>query len=162
MAQADSQPNTVPTASRSTAPNSNETDYPVEIFGRLPGGFTLEQQSVHSLAHWHGRTLKAISEFAGSDDLNQDELNNFRRIARDIFKMIMAAETPSASEVAKQLMVAIEMAKAGETNVIEDILDLDHLRRLATNLTKATAPLRPTKRVGALHDAARRLAKKGK
>jgi hypothetical protein len=156
MAQATSNPNTKPlhslsAASRSTVPSSNETDYPVEIFGHLPAGFELRNQSVHLLAHWHGKTLKAISEFAGSeDDLNQNELNNFRRIARDIFEAIMATETPRASEVAKQLTVAVEMAKADETNMIEDILDVDDLRRLATNLTKATAPLHPTKRVGAL------------
>src|SRR4051794_24833986 len=123
----------------STVPNSNETEYPVEIFGSLPAGFELRNQSVHLLAHWHGKTLKAIGKFAGADDLNQDELNAFRRIARNLFEALMAAETPSAGEVAKQLTAAVEMAKADETYMIEDILDLDHLRRLADNLTKATA-----------------------
>jgi len=123
-------------------------EYPVSIFGKLPAGFTLEQEkSVHQLTYWHSKTQGVISEL----DYNADEemFAAHCTILRKIVQAVLAVETQFASEVAIQLELAVEMIDTEKTS-IEDVVDVDDLRRLATNLRKATAPLRPTKRVGAL------------
>ena len=42
--------------------------YPESIFGRLPAGFVLEQQSIHMLAHWHRKSLQEINESPATDE----------------------------------------------------------------------------------------------
>jgi hypothetical protein len=124
-------------------------EYPVSTFGKLPAGFTLERQSVYVLAQWHSKALKAISELTDDADADETEVDAACKLARDILEAILVAETHTSREVAVQLAAAVETIDH-EKSVIEEVLDVDDLRRLTTNLAKATAPLRPTKRVGAL------------
>ena len=121
-------------------------EYPVSIFGKLPAGFTLERQSVYTLAQWHSKALQAISELKG--DAAEEGMAAACELARDILEAILVAETGTAREVAVQLAAAVETIDY-EKGVIEDVLDADDLRRLTTALAKATAPLRPSWRPSA-------------
>jgi hypothetical protein len=53
-----------------TAVQNEPAEYPVSIFGKLPVGFTLEQEkSVHQLAYWHSKTQEVMSELDYNDDV---------------------------------------------------------------------------------------------
>ena len=130
-----------------TLPAEVEAEYPSSVFGRRPAGFVLEQQSIHMLAHWHRKSLKAIDESPATDE----EFSARCTLARRLLEAILGAKTRLPSEVAVQMSAAIETINAEDNNSIEEVLDVEDFRRLAANLASATAPLRPTKCVGALN-----------
>jgi hypothetical protein len=99
------------------------------------------------LAHWHRKSLQEINESPATDE----ELSTQSALARRIFEAILCAKTRLASEVAVQMAAVVATISAEKTGAIEEVLDVEDFRKLAANLLAATAPLRPTKHVGALN-----------
>src|SRR5437773_12324358 len=75
--------------------------YPAEIFGQLPDGFRLQDQSIHMLVHWHRKAIAAVERLP--EDLSDDELDAACDIARRLYAAILTAKTHGASHIALKL-----------------------------------------------------------
>jgi hypothetical protein len=122
--------------------------YPAEIFGQLPDGFRLQDQSIHMLVHWHRKAIAAVERLP--EDVSDYELDAACEIVRRLYAAILAAKTHGASHVALKLQAVLTKLDSEKSNSIEEALDVDDIRRLAAELYDAIKPSAPVKKVGAL------------
>ncbi|UPJ63512.1 hypothetical protein [Bradyrhizobium sp. 191] len=122
--------------------------YPAEIFGQLPDGFRLQDQSIHVLVHWHRKAIAAVEHLP--EDVTDYELGAACDIVRRLYVAILTAKTHGASHVALKLQAVLTKLDSEKSNSIEEALDVDDIRRLAAELSDAIKPSAPVKRVGAL------------
>lgn len=126
------------------------SDYP-EIFGKMPAGFTLEDQSIEALCHWHRRANEVIDQLS---DPSEEELNDYCGLKNRIFGTVLSARPATPRQAAAQLraVVAEIESLSCETNraSIEEVLDVDDIVKISADLTAATAAIVPEKHVGAL------------
>jgi len=122
-------------------------DYPVSIFGTLPDGFILEGQLIQMLMHWYRKAIAATERLP--TDVSDDELNAACDIVRRLYTAILTAKTHNACEVALKLEAVLIKLDSEKNNSIEDALDVDDIRRLATELVDATKLSGPVKKLAA-------------
>ena len=70
--------------------------YPEEIFGNVPDGFVLEDQSLEMLCHWHRKAIEAADR-PGTDD---ETLSEYCQMKNKILGAILAAPVSRVGQVA--------------------------------------------------------------
>jgi hypothetical protein len=128
--------------------DSNTADYPFSIFGKLPDGLVLEEQQIQVLMHWYRNAIAAVERLPA--DVSDDELDTGCDIVRRLYAAILTAKTHSAGNVALKLQAVLMKLDSEKSDSIEEALDVDDIRRLAAELSDATKPSAPVKKVGAL------------
>ena len=125
-------------------------EYPPEIFGKLPAGFVLEEQGIEMLCFWHRKAIDVIDRPIDDDD----ELSAFSAIKNRILGAVLSARPSTSGQVAAQLRAVVAEIDCLSTETvpvsIEEVLDVHDIDKMATDLTVATAPILPKKRVGSL------------
>jgi hypothetical protein len=126
---------------------------PHPIFGTIPmgrDGFKLENQTIHMLDFWHRKAVVICEAFEKSPDQSKwDEFEKIASIELEIYQAAVTAAISSTSEVALQLKIIVRHARLGTDKDCE-FLSIDELSNIASNLSRATEPLTPTKHLGAL------------
>lgn len=128
-------------------PTYDGTRYPVSIFGKLPAGFVLQDQSIFMLRHWQSKALAAAS--AATDDAG---IARTMPVANELNDAIKAYKSKNASDVAQQMAAVVDWFRhMGDATPIEEQLSVAEFRHFAELLTAATAPIQPTKKLGPLN-----------
>jgi hypothetical protein len=150
MPKADSVHSTPPA---NTAKSTGELpEYPPEIFGKRPGGFILEEQPIEMLCFWHQKANVVIDELPneGNYQAIDERLSVFCNIKHRILAAILAAPASRAGQVAAKLRAVVAEMEAIDADSVEEVLDGDDVVKISAELTTATAPIVPKKRIGAL------------
>ncbi|MGR4929274.1 hypothetical protein ACIPUD_21115 [Bradyrhizobium sp. CAR08] len=127
------------------------SDYP-EIFGKVPGGFVLEGQSIEMLCHWHRKAIDAVDRLTDRPDYQptDEEVDDYCQLKNKILGAILSGRAATAGQVAAQLRAVLAEIECLKTPSIEDVLNVDDIVKISSDLTKAAGPIVPKKRVGAL------------
>jgi hypothetical protein len=132
-------------------------EYPPEIFGKLPDGFVLDNQPIEMLCFWHRKAIDVIDQFLARspDSEARDEgLAAYCEIKNRILAAVLSAHAARPGQVAAQLRAAVteidHLSTATCPASIEEVLEARDIVKLSAELTEATVPIVPKKRVGAL------------
>jgi hypothetical protein len=135
-------------------------EYPPEIFGKLPDGFVLEKQSIEMLCFWHRKAIEVVNamqehfDHAPPSEAAWEEFTAYCEIKNNILAAILSAHAVRPGQVAAQLRAVVAEADHLSSPTckvsIEEILQVDDIVKMSAELTGATAPIVPKKRVGAL------------
>jgi hypothetical protein len=149
MDMANSMIRETPTVTFSPDNAANTTErYPATIFGKLPDELVLEEQQIQVLMHWYRKAIATVERLP--DDASDDELDTGRDIVRRLYTAILAAKTHNAGNVALKLQAILMKLDTDKSDSIEEALNVEDIRRLAEELSDATKPLAPTRKVGSL------------
>jgi hypothetical protein len=135
-------------------------EYPPEIFGKLPDGFVLEKQSIEMLCFWHRKAIEVVNamqehfDHAPHSKAAWEEFTAYCEIKNGILAAILSAPAVRPGQVAAQLRAVVAEADQLSSPTckvsIEEILQVDDIVKMSAELTVATAPIVPKKRVGNL------------
>jgi len=133
-------------------------EYPPEIFGKLPDGFVLEKQSIEMLCFWHRKAIEVVNamqehfDHAPHSKAAWEEFTTYCEIKNSILAAILSAHAVRSGQVAAQLRAVVAEADHLSSPTfkvsIEEILQVDDIVKMSAELTVATAPIVPKKRVG--------------
>lgn len=128
-------------------------EYPLEIFGWLPDGFVLEEQQIEMLCFWHRKAIEVIDQFLDGAPYNaatDEKLDDYCQIKNRILWAILSAPVSMARQVAAKLRAVVHEMECLKTDCVEEVLNREDMVKMSADLTMATAPIVPKKRVGAL------------
>jgi hypothetical protein len=138
-------------------------EYPPEIFGKLPEGFVLEEQTqIETLCFWHRKAIEVTDAMqdrmadAADADAAWEEFSHYCEIKNRILAAVLSASATRPGQVAAQLRAVVaefDCLQGPATNMetsIEEVLQASHIVKMSAELTKATAPIVPKKHVGSL------------
>lgn len=123
------------------------------IYGTTPigrDGFTLERQNIHMLNFWHERATTATNALVDSRNIEDEdpEYDLLNDCQWQVYEAAFKVKINNPSEVA--VLLNIVARHAADCVDIEAVLDLEKVQHIAAQLTKATAPLAPKKKLGAM------------
>ena len=132
-------------------PQSQEhepAEYPVSIFGKLPDGCVLEEQQLQVLMHWYRKAIAAAERLPA--DVSDDAMDAACAIVWRLYAAILAANAFNAGNVALKLQAVLMKLDLDKSESIEEVLDVEDIRRLAAELSDAIKLSGPVKKVGVL------------
>jgi hypothetical protein len=130
-------------------------DYPVAIFGRLPDGFVLEEQSIYLLNIWHRKASEMLAAYEESDgaDEGSEECAQFECVdglRQKIFEASFLTTLRNSGEIAALLEIIVRHLRSrGDENC--EGLDIFELQRIQKQLDDFTRLFPPKKHVGMPH-----------
>jgi hypothetical protein len=127
---------------------TKQEQFPPAVFGQLPGGFELGNQSIEMLMHSHRKAQEAIKNLP--PNVTDEVLDATCEVERSIYSAILDYMPKRVNEVAYKLRIMVEKADFKKCDSVEEILCVNDLRRLYQSLEAATAPVVPKKKVGSL------------
>lgn len=121
---------------------------PHPIFGNVPEDFSLSEQPLIMLSHWHRKALAAIE--ALPEDMTDAELDDACGLARDIYSAVLSRCATCASDVVLQMECVVATMGHEKSDIIEEYIDGAYFKRLTAAIKAVTAPKRAKKKVGKL------------
>jgi hypothetical protein len=122
---------------------------PHPVFGQMPDGFKIEDQPIETLAFWHKRSMTYVDRLL-VEGCSDEKMHEVMLVNDEIYHALLRTKTNRPSAVASQMRAVVADMEFRKSDEIEETLDAADFRLLTENLTEATAPLRPKKKVGAL------------
>ena len=120
-------------------------DYPVSIFGKLPDGFVLEEQNIHSLNIWHRKASEILAAYEkpGGADEGSEERAQFERVdvlRQQIFEASFVTTLRNSGEIAALLEIIVRhlMSRGDENCEGLDICELQMIQKKLDQFTRLT------------------------